>query len=76
MGSLTCRFNLLKFCSTVAVALWSMEAEAVSPTLRLVVDAVYDSALGKVSTDNPRWSSEGRETAQVHWIQPPRSGTT
>ncbi|KAJ7740521.1 glycoside hydrolase family 35 protein [Mycena metata] len=52
--------------NTVAVALWSMEAEAVSPTLRLVMDGVYDSALGKVSTDNPRWSSEGREMCTLN----------
>ncbi|KAJ6779264.1 glycoside hydrolase family 35 protein [Mycena vulgaris] len=47
--------------NTVAVALWSMEEEPISPSLRLVVDAVFDSALGEVRTDNPRWSGEGRE---------------
>ncbi|KAJ6585751.1 glycoside hydrolase family 35 protein [Mycena capillaripes] len=47
--------------NTVAVAVWSMEAEPVSPILRLVVDGVYDSALGEVQTNNPRWSSEGRK---------------
>ncbi|KAF7375372.1 hypothetical protein MSAN_00424700 [Mycena sanguinolenta] len=46
--------------NTVAVALWSMEAEPISPSLRLVVDGIYDSALGMVHTNNPRWSSEGR----------------
>ncbi|KAF8173226.1 glycoside hydrolase family 35 protein [Mycena galopus ATCC 62051] len=46
--------------NTVAVALWSMEAEPISPNIRLVVDGIYDSALGEVHTDNPRWSNEGR----------------
>ncbi|KAF7335702.1 Glycoside hydrolase family 35 protein [Mycena venus] len=46
--------------NTVAVALWSMESESISPNFRLVVDGVYDSALGEVGTDNPRWSNEGR----------------
>ncbi|KAJ7133272.1 glycoside hydrolase family 35 protein, partial [Mycena epipterygia] len=47
--------------NTVAVALWSMEDAPVSPRLRLVVDGVFDSALGKISSDNPCWSGEGRE---------------
>ncbi|KAJ7681674.1 glycoside hydrolase family 35 protein, partial [Mycena rosella] len=47
--------------NTVAVALWSMEEEPVSPRLRLVVDGVFDSALGSVTKNNPRWSEEGRE---------------
>ncbi|KAJ7174237.1 glycoside hydrolase family 35 protein [Mycena crocata] len=47
--------------NTVAVALWSMEPLPIPPILRLVVDGVFDSALGVVSTNNPRWSAEGRE---------------
>ncbi|KAJ7483000.1 glycoside hydrolase family 35 protein [Mycena galericulata] len=47
--------------NTVAVVLWSMEERPVSPRLRLVVDAVFDSALGAVQTNNPRWSTDGRE---------------
>ncbi|KAJ6517287.1 glycoside hydrolase family 35 protein [Mycena vitilis] len=46
---------------TVAVALWSMEDVPVSPSLRFVVDGVYDSAVGAISTDNPPWSNKGRE---------------
>ncbi|KAJ7092896.1 glycoside hydrolase family 35 protein [Mycena belliarum] len=47
--------------NTVAVALWSMEEQPISPRLRLVVDGVFDSTLGQVRTDNPAWSGEGRE---------------
>ncbi|KAJ7231397.1 glycoside hydrolase family 35 protein [Mycena haematopus] len=46
--------------NTVTVALWSMEQEPISPSLRLVVDGIYDSALGVVQTNNPRWSNKGR----------------
>ncbi|KAJ7445072.1 glycoside hydrolase family 35 protein [Mycena latifolia] len=52
--------------NTVAVALWSMEEEPISPSLRLVVDGVFDSALGEVRTDNPRWSAQGREVSRCN----------
>ncbi|KAK7017416.1 BetaGal-dom2 domain-containing protein [Favolaschia claudopus] len=46
--------------NTVAVALWSMENETISPHLRLVVDGVFDSALSGVQTNNPPWSNTDR----------------
>ncbi|KAF7311208.1 BetaGal-dom2 domain-containing protein [Mycena kentingensis (nom. inval.)] len=46
--------------NTVAVALWAMESVQISPKLRLVVDGVFDSAMPKILTDNPRWSPVGR----------------
>lgn len=48
--------------STVAVALWAMTpGAAVTPKLQLVLDSVYDGGVGGIVTDNPQWSSEGRE---------------
>ncbi|KAJ7747170.1 glycoside hydrolase family 35 protein [Mycena maculata] len=46
--------------NTVAVALWSMETETISPSLRLVVDGVFDSTL-MIETNNPQWTGDGRE---------------
>ncbi|KAJ7627105.1 glycoside hydrolase family 35 protein [Roridomyces roridus] len=46
--------------NTVAVALWAMQDERVSPRLQLIVDGIFDSALGPVYTDNPPWKGEGR----------------
>lgn len=42
--------------STIAVALWQLTNEPVSPTLRLVVDAVVDGGVGSVHTNNPAWA--------------------
>ncbi|OJA15263.1 hypothetical protein AZE42_10788 [Rhizopogon vesiculosus] len=46
--------------NTVAVALWAMEPAAITPTLRLTVDGVYEGGVGSIETNNPPWSSKGR----------------
>jgi len=47
--------------NTVAVALWVMVPNVtVSPNLQLTLDAVYDGGVGKVVTNNPKWSHVGR----------------
>jgi len=47
--------------NTVAVALWAMLPNVtVSPNLQLTLDAIYDGGVGKVMTDNPKWSHVGR----------------
>ncbi|KAI0632368.1 glycoside hydrolase superfamily [Trametes polyzona] len=43
--------------NTVAVALWALENSKVSPSLELVVDAVLDGGVGRVATNNPKWSA-------------------
>ena len=46
----------------MAVALWAMESNVtISPDLQLTLDGVYDGGVGKVKTDNPVWSSLGRD---------------
>ncbi|KAF8074062.1 glycoside hydrolase family 35 protein [Lyophyllum atratum] len=48
--------------NTVAVALWAMTPGVpVTPDLQLAIDGVYDGGVGGVVTDNPSWSSVGRE---------------
>uniref|UniRef100_A0A0W0G5J3 beta-galactosidase n=1 Tax=Moniliophthora roreri TaxID=221103 RepID=A0A0W0G5J3_MONRR len=48
--------------NTVAVALWSMETDVeIVPQLRVVVDGVFEGGVGDVQTNNPGWSSVGRE---------------
>jgi hypothetical protein len=48
--------------STVAVALWDLESDVpISPDLQLTLDGVYDGGVGNVKTDNPCWSSLGRD---------------
>ncbi|KAL1751658.1 glycoside hydrolase family 35 protein [Schizophyllum commune] len=47
--------------NTVAVALWAMENESVGPKLNLVVDGHVEGGVGKVATNNPAWSPQGRE---------------
>ncbi|EIW77017.1 glycoside hydrolase family 35 protein [Coniophora puteana RWD-64-598 SS2] len=49
--------------NTVAVALWSMESTAVSPTLNLTVQGVYEGGVGNIALNNPGWSATGRETS-------------
>ncbi|KAJ3785437.1 glycoside hydrolase family 35 protein [Lentinula aff. detonsa] len=47
--------------NTVAVALWAMEPNVtVAPQLELTLDGVFSGGVGKVSTNNPPWSPEGR----------------
>ncbi|KAG1850871.1 glycoside hydrolase family 35 protein [Suillus subluteus] len=46
--------------NTVAVALWAMEPEAVTPTLQLTIEGVYEGGVGGIETNNPSWSPEGR----------------
>ena len=56
------RRKLIYFNSTVAVALWAIESDAmISPDLQLTLDGVYDGGVGKVRTDSPGWSSLGRD---------------
>jgi hypothetical protein len=44
------------FVSTVAVALWAVTTEAVSPTLELVLDDLLEGGVGHVGVNNPGWS--------------------
>ncbi|KAF5364850.1 hypothetical protein D9757_011273 [Collybiopsis confluens] len=46
--------------NTVAVALWSMEPITISPQLELTVDGVFRGGTANVTTNNPRWSPQGR----------------
>lgn len=40
--------------STVAVALWAMEADAqIAPTLSLQVDGIFEGGVGEIVTNNP-----------------------
>ena len=48
-------------CSTVAVALWAMEAVPVVPTLELTIDTVLEGGVGPIICNNPPWSPEGRD---------------
>ncbi|TFK27561.1 glycoside hydrolase family 35 protein [Coprinopsis marcescibilis] len=49
--------------NTVAVALWAMKPNVtITPQLKLTFDALYDGGVGNVVTNNPRWSSRGRES--------------
>lgn len=43
-------------CSTIAVALWALEEQPVSPTLKFVVENVLDGGVGQIATNNPGWS--------------------
>jgi hypothetical protein len=50
----------LCFRSTLAVALWNMADEAVTPNLQLTLDGFVDGGVGGVDTNNSPWSSDGR----------------
>ena len=46
----------------MAVALWGLESDVpISPDLQLTLDSVYDGGVDNVMTDNPGWSSVGRD---------------
>lgn len=47
--------------STVAVALWAMEAVGIKPSLKLTLDTVLEGGVGPIVPDNPGWTAEGRE---------------
>jgi len=48
--------------NTIAVALWAMTPNVtVAPDLRLVLDSVFEGGVGNVVTNNPVWSSNGRD---------------
>ena len=47
--------------STVAVALWAMEAAPITPTLTLTVDTILQGGVGPIISHNPPWSPKGRE---------------
>ncbi|KAF8238073.1 glycoside hydrolase family 35 protein [Tricholoma matsutake] len=48
--------------NTVAVALWAMTpGTAIAPSLQFSIDNVYDGGVGGVVTNNPTWSSIGRD---------------
>ncbi|EIW81147.1 glycoside hydrolase family 35 protein [Coniophora puteana RWD-64-598 SS2] len=49
--------------NTVAVALWAMESSAVTPTLNLTIQGVYEGGVGNIALNNPAWSATGRETS-------------
>ncbi|KZT69507.1 glycoside hydrolase family 35 protein [Daedalea quercina L-15889] len=42
--------------NTVAIALWALEDEPVTPTLELVVDDVIEGGVGPIAVNNPAWS--------------------
>ncbi|PCH40579.1 glycoside hydrolase family 35 protein [Wolfiporia cocos MD-104 SS10] len=42
--------------NTVAVALWALEHEVVSPSLELVVDTVIEGGVGPIAVNNPVWT--------------------
>ncbi|EIW81037.1 hypothetical protein CONPUDRAFT_153587 [Coniophora puteana RWD-64-598 SS2] len=46
--------------NTVAIALWSMEAEPVSPSVELTLEHVYEGGVGGINTNNPAWSPDGK----------------
>ncbi|KAF8886209.1 glycoside hydrolase superfamily [Infundibulicybe gibba] len=47
--------------NTVAVALWAMLPDTpVTPDLQLVLDGVFEGGVGRVVTNNPKWSAIGR----------------
>ncbi|KAJ7596268.1 glycoside hydrolase family 35 protein [Mycena floridula] len=48
--------------NTVAIALWVMEPQVVSPDLSLVIDGVFSGGVDVV-VDNPKWTAAGRENA-------------
>jgi hypothetical protein len=65
-----CLVSMIRTCltrppahySTVAVALWAMTPNTlIAPNLQLSIDNVYDGGVGAVVTDNPKWSSTGRD---------------
>jgi hypothetical protein len=43
------------FCSTVAVVIWVMENQPVTPSLHLEIDGVYDGGVGDIACNNPEW---------------------
>ncbi|EPQ50957.1 glycoside hydrolase family 35 protein [Gloeophyllum trabeum ATCC 11539] len=45
-----------KGTNTVAVALWAMENMAVSPSLELNIDGIYEGGVGGIVTNNPGYS--------------------
>jgi len=47
--------------STIAVALWAMEAVPIVPALELTIDTVLEGGVGPIICNNPAWSPEGRE---------------
>ncbi|EGN93829.1 glycoside hydrolase family 35 protein [Serpula lacrymans var. lacrymans S7.3] len=47
--------------NTVAIALWAMEPTAISPTVALTVDGVFEGGVGGIEVNNPAWSPEGRQ---------------
>jgi hypothetical protein len=55
------KFDIDLRYSTVAVALWAMEAAPITPTLALTVDAVLQGGVGPIISNNPPWSPRGRE---------------
>jgi hypothetical protein len=36
-----------------------MENIAVSPTLELTIDGIFEGGVGKIAISNPRWSDRG-----------------
>ena len=45
----------LVFSSTIAVAIWALDEEPVSPSLDLVIDEVVDGGVGHIAVNNPTW---------------------
>ncbi|GJJ09054.1 hypothetical protein Clacol_003276 [Clathrus columnatus] len=50
-------FSDMIMCSTVAVALWSLDANStVTPKLSLVIDGQISGGVGPIAVNNPSWS--------------------
>ncbi|KAJ8075321.1 hypothetical protein PM082_019659 [Marasmius tenuissimus] len=47
--------------NTVAVAVWSMTDDTVTPRVELIADGVLDGGVGAIRKNNPAWSPEGRD---------------
>jgi hypothetical protein len=48
------------FGSTLAVALWNMADDEITPSLQLTLDGSLDGGVAGIKTNNPPWSAEGR----------------
>lgn len=56
-GCVSTRILMLYPRSTVAVAVWALNNTAVSPQLKLEVDAVLEGGVGPIALNNPGWTA-------------------
>ena len=57
VANLDIELSSLPTHSTVAVALWALDDTAVSPQLKLEVDAVLEGGVGPIALNNPGWTA-------------------